>query len=119
MSVQTTASPMRIERDLGALLFVEQRLLHDLALDRVAQGPQQPARLDLALDEIVLRAFLQRLCGQRLVVEPGEDHQRDTRRGRVRPADRIEALRVGKPEVEQDDVDRMRGEMLLGLAHAS
>ena len=39
------------------------RAFHGLALDGVAQRPQQPARLDLALDEIVLCALLQGLQG--------------------------------------------------------
>ena len=47
-----------VERDLGAFLFHEQRFFHGLALDRIAQRPQQPARLDLAFDQIILRAFL-------------------------------------------------------------
>ena len=95
-----------VERDLGALLLDEQRLFHDLALDGVAQRTQQPARLDLALDQIVLRAFLQRLGGQRLVVQAGQHHQGNARRGGVRPPHRLQPLRVGQSQVEQDDVGR-------------
>ena len=107
MSVQTTASPMQLSVTWARSFSREQRLFHGLALDRVAQGPQQAARLDLALDEVVLRAFLQRLGGQRLVVEAGQHHQRDARRGRVGPPHRLQPLRVGQPEIEQDDVDGM------------
>src|SRR6266403_1929769 len=63
-----------IERDLGAFLFHEQRLFHALALDGIAQGSQKPPRVDLAFDEIVLRAFLQGLRGQRLVVQARQYH---------------------------------------------
>ena len=52
-----------VERDLGAIRFREQRLFQELALHGMAQGSQKPARLDLAFDEIVFRAFLQGLYG--------------------------------------------------------
>jgi hypothetical protein len=52
----------RIERNLCALRFHEQRVFHILALDGIAQGSQNSARFDLAharcylaLDEVVLR----------------------------------------------------------------
>ena len=81
-----------VERDLGAFLFHEQRLFHGLALDGIAQGPQQPVRLDLAFDEIVLRAFLHGLCGQRLVVQACE-HDQGRRGARLRgPAVRLPVL---------------------------
>ena len=74
------------ERNLGAFLFHEQRLFHHLALDGIAQGAQQPARLDLPFDEIILRALLQGLRGQRLVVEAGQHHQRHAGGRCVSPA---------------------------------
>ena len=37
----------------------------------------------------------------------------------MRPPYRFQSLRIGQPQVEQDDVDRMLRKMLLGLAHAS
>ena len=48
-----------VERDLGALLFREQRLFHGLALDGVAQRALQSVGIDLAFDQIILRTFLQ------------------------------------------------------------
>src|SRR5580692_6193642 len=65
-----------VEGDLGAFFFVEQGLLHVLALDGVAQGTKETARIDLALDEIVLDAFLQSTGGQRLVVQGRQHYQR-------------------------------------------
>ena len=115
-----------IERNLCALLFHEQRLFHSLALDGIAQGSQKSARFDLAharcylaLDEIVLRALLQGLRGQHLVVQPRQHHQRDAGRGCVRPPHRFQSLRIGQPEVEQDDINRMLRKMLLGVAMLS
>ena len=84
------------------------RVLEGLALDRVAHRPKQAVRVDPALDEVVLRALLQGLDGQRLVVEAGQDDQWDVGRGGVGAPHAFEALGVGQAEVEQDDVDGMR-----------
>src|SRR6202521_6479477 len=51
-----------VERDLREFLFQEQLFLHAFALDGVAQGSKKTARIDLALDEIVLDASLKSLC---------------------------------------------------------
>src|ERR1700674_3517985 len=106
-----------VERDLGAFLFHEQCLFHDLALDGIAQGSQKPARLDLALDEIVLRAFLQGLCGHRFVVQARQHHQGDAGRGCVGPPYRSQSLCIGQPQVEQDNVYRIRDKMTHRLLH--
>ncbi len=106
-----------IEGDEGALLFREQGLLHELALDGVAQGAPQAAGLYLSLDQVVLGAFLQRLRGQRFIVQSREHHQRNAGRGCMGPSYRTQTLGVGQPEVEQDDVDGMAGKMDLRLAH--
>ena len=42
MSVQSDGIADAVERDVGALVFREQGLFHRLALDRIAQRPQQP-----------------------------------------------------------------------------
>ena len=83
-----------------------------LALDGVADRAQQPVRVDPALDEVVLRALLQGFDGQRLVVEAGQDDQRNVRRRGVGAPHGLEALGVGQSEVKQDDVDRALGEVL-------
>ena len=96
MSVLITASPMLLSVTCGALLLDEQRLFHDLALDRVAEGPQQPARLDLALD---------RGSPGRLPAAPGASASssrpvsttRGTRGAAHAPAGPLEALASGRP----------------------
>ena len=107
-----------VERDLGALLLREQRLFHGVALDRVAERAHEPTGLDLSLDEVVLRALLQCLRGQRLVVAAGQHDERNARRRGVGSADRLQSLRIPQTEIEQDDVDRVLREMPLPVGHA-
>ena len=107
-----------VERDLGAFLLREQRLFHGVALDRVAERAHEPAWLDLPLDEVVLRAFLQRLRRQRLVVAAGQHDEWDARRRGVGPADGVQSFRVDQAEIEQDEVDRVLREMPLPIRHA-
>ena len=76
-----------VERHLGTFPFREERLFHGVSLNRVAQESHQAARVDLALDEIVLRACLERLKGQRLVIPAGQHDERHARRGCVRAPD--------------------------------
>ena len=75
-----------VERDFGAFPFDEQCIFQALVLDGVAQRSQQTARLDLSLNEVVLRAFLEGLGGKRLVVQAREHHQRHARCRRAGPA---------------------------------
>ena len=65
-----------------------------------------------------MRALLQGLCGQRLVVQSGQHHQGDAGRDGVGPPYRSQSVSIGQPQVEQDDVDRMLRQVLLGLSHA-
>jgi hypothetical protein len=106
------------ERDLRPLLLEEQGLLHALALDRVAQGPHQAACIELALDEIVLRALVEGLHGERVVLGTGEHHQRGPGCRRVRATDRIDPTLVGQAEVEHDQIDRVMGEVRFRITHA-
>ena len=96
-----------VERDLGAFLLLEQRFFHELAVDGMPQRSQQSGGVDLAFDETALRAFLQRLFGHGLVFQAREHHQRDAGRGCVDPAHRFKSLRIGQPQIEQNDLDRM------------
>ena len=77
---------------MSAFLFDEQHFFHGLALDGVAHGPHEAARLNLAFNQIVLRAFLQGLGGQRLVVQTRQDDQGNARRGCAGPPYRFESL---------------------------
>jgi hypothetical protein len=62
----------------------------------------------LTLDQIILGAFLKRLRGQQLIVQSREHYQWNARRGGVRPPYRLEALRIGQTQIQQDDVDYCR-----------
>ena len=70
----------------------------------------------MAFDEVVLRAFLQRLRSHQLVVQAGQHHQRDAGCGGVGPADSFQSLRIDQTKIEQNNIDRMRREMPLGVA---
>jgi hypothetical protein len=72
----------------------------------------------LAFDEIVLRALLQGLRGQHLVVQTRQHHQRDAGCGGVDPLYRFQSLRIGQPQVDQDDINRMLSKNLFGATHA-
>jgi len=109
--------PNTAEGDQSALFLGEQRLFHDLALNGVAQRSAHAAGFDLALDQIVLSAFLKRLRREALIVQPREHYQRDARRGRVRPPYRIEALRIRQTQIQQNDVDCVGRDMRLRLAN--
>src|ERR1700735_2225174 len=83
----------------------------------MAHGSQETARVDLALNEVVLGPDLQGSCGQRLAARYREHHQRHLRRGCANPPYRFQSLRVWQPQGKQNDVDRMSRKMLLSLAH--
>ena len=72
----------------------------------------------MAFYEVVLRAFLQGLRGNRLVVQPSQYHQGDVGRSRVGALNRRQSLRIGQPQVQQDYIDRVLHNMLLGVSHA-
>ena len=113
-----------VERYFGALLRLEQRFFHDVALDGIAERPKEPACLDLgathdaAFDEVILRTFLQRLRRQGLVVHSRQHHHRDAGCCGAGPPQRSQALRIGQREIEQNDVDLVLGKMFFRLAHA-
>ncbi len=73
----------------------------------------------MALDEVVLRAFLQRFQGHRVVVEARQHHQRDAGCRGVGPPYPLESLRIGQSQVEQDDVGPALREVPLGVTHGS
>ena len=90
-----------------------------LALGCVANRPEQPWGLDLALDEKVLGTLLQGAIRQQFVVTSSQYNQRDARRGCVRPPHSFQPLSVRQSKVEQDNVHGIRCEMTLRLAHTS
>jgi hypothetical protein len=62
--------------------------------------------IELALDQVVLRALADGGPGGDLVVEAGEDDDGQVRRGGVRAHDRLQAARVRERQIEQDEVER-------------
>jgi hypothetical protein len=84
---------------LGALLLNELYFLDDLPLRRIEEGSRQLARLDLALDQVILRALLNRLNRNLLVVRTGQQHDRDAGRSRTHAPNDIKSMRIGQSQV--------------------
>ena len=111
--------------DLTRLGLGQTKLLAGLvglaATDRIANRPRQLVAVHMALDQIVLGAGLDRPDAGRLVVEPGEDDQRNPRRLCTQTHDRVKPLSVGKLQIQQQTVDVVlqRGEGLCECACAS
>ncbi len=78
--------------------------LRPLALHRVGDRAREQPGLDLALDQVVLRALLHGADGELLVPPPGEHDDRYVERRGPQLVERIQAVRVGKGEVEQHAV---------------
>ena len=116
LSVQTTASPMQLSVTWARSFSANRASSIGLALDGIAQGPEQPARLDLAFDEIVLRAFLQGSSGQGFVIQPRQHHQGVVGRDRADPPKRSQPMRVGQSQVQQDNVNPTARQILFGVA---
>jgi hypothetical protein len=104
-----------VERGLGAFLFTEQGLFDHLALNGIAQGSHEFVRLDLAFDEIVLRALLDGLNCPRLIVQAGQQHNGGAGRDCARPSDRLQSFWIGQSQVQQDNVNRMPCKIRLGV----
>ena len=81
------------------------RLVGAPALDRVAHRPREALPVDLALDQVVLRAGGHGLRAAHLVVEAREDEHRQLHALGLELVQRGQAMRVGQVEVEQDAVD--------------
>jgi hypothetical protein len=78
--------------------------LRTLARDGIAEAAGQQFGIDVALDDVVLRAALQRLLGHRPVVGR-HHHDRHVRERLHHAVHGFEAGRVRQPEVEEDGFD--------------
>jgi hypothetical protein len=76
-----------------------------VAFDGVARRAGQQRAADLALDQVVLGAGLDRRHRRVDVVETGEGDQREVRQRGAKTLQRLEADAVRQAEVEQHDVD--------------
>ena len=66
-----------------------------LALDRVPDGPANGVSPDLSLDQVVLSAGVERLERRVLVVQPGDDHDRNLHELRPQGLHPLEANGIG------------------------
>ncbi len=83
-----------------------------LALDRIADGPAQQLAVGACLPEVVLRALVDGLHGQRLAVVSAQHDDRKIGRHLGQLRERLEPGRVAEGEVEQDAVELPGHEVL-------
>ena len=95
---------------------VVHRLLHPLALDGIADRACQEFAALASLDQVVLGAALHRLHGQSLVLVAAQHHDRDRRRRVLDRVDRLQAVGVGEPQIEQDGIEAVLPEAAHRLA---
>jgi len=81
-----------------------------LALDRIVHRSHQELAVELALDEVVLGADLDRRQRHRLVVVAGEHDDRNLGRVRVDFGEGVQAMAIRQRQVEQYQPGFFRGE---------
>ena len=109
---------LQARRLLGQDLGRPQLLAHAVglaALDGVEDRAPEAVAVDAALDEVVLRAGGDRLDAALVVAVAGEDEMGDVRRRLAQALERVQAARVGQPEVEQDAVEGLRAQEVEAL----
>src|SRR5215470_6973018 len=87
-----------------------------MPLDGVAHAPPQQRGVDLPLRQVLLRAGVDRIDTERVVVQAGEDDDRHARRTRQRPCDRLQPLRIGQREVGQQQIHVVAVEIRQAVA---
>ena len=88
-----------------------------LALDGVADRPDDDFGRRLSFDEVVLGAVLDGLQRQRVVFRSRQDDERQVRRRPDQAVQRLEFLGVGQAEIEQRDVIRLVREAIDGASN--
>ena len=84
-------------------------------LDGIADGPQQPPALHLALDQIVLRSLAQSTHGQRLVGVPRQHHHGGRGGMGLQLGQRLQPVTVGKCEIQKANVKLATRQLPPGL----
>ena len=83
-----------------------------LALDRIAKTADERFGRDVSLEEVILRAALDRLQRQHFIVGTGEDDDRHIGIGGDQPCQCFEAARIGQAEIENHRVEALERETL-------
>jgi hypothetical protein len=89
--------------------------LHPVAFDGMAKGPGKRTIFDLALDQIVLRAFFHGFGGQYLVVQAGQNDHGDAWRDGVRPSYGFETMPIRQSHIQKHDVRSPFRKVSLGI----
>jgi hypothetical protein len=85
--------------------------LRALALDGVPERPDEKVIIDVSFDEVILRAELDGLDGERDVLHAAEHHDWQVGRSFAEPQEGVHACAVGQREVDQDEIDAALAEL--------
>ena len=92
-----------------------QRLLGLLAVDGIVDRPDDRAGVGLPLDQVVLRAAADGLAGDVLVRQARHHQDRHGRHGGAEPRDRVQPVRVGQRQVQEDRIEVFALDLLQGF----
>ena len=84
-------------------------VLGPLPLGGIPEGANENPLVNPALDQIILRAALHGLDGQRLIVEPGEDNDGKSRNALLHAVKGVKSGTVRQGQVEEDNGKAARG----------
>ncbi len=101
--------------DFHFVTGLPQVLLQFFPLGGVANGAQQCVAVGFTLDEIVLGPVLHRGDGQGLVIQTGDEHERDFRSLGVGLAEGLQTLAVRQRQVQEDQIDVVLAQILQAL----
>ncbi len=104
---------------LGGNLGLLQGLADPLPLNGVVDCAGDRPRVGLALDQVVLRAATYGLVGDLLVRQTRDHQDRQRRRGGANPHDRVQSVRIGKREVQEDRIEVLHGKAVQRVAQGT
>ncbi len=104
---------------LGGVPGRSQRLLALLAVDGIADRPDQRPRVRLPFHQVILRAATDGLAGDVLVRQAGGHENGHRGHGCGEPRNRLQAVRVGQGEVQEDGLEGLAAEAFQGFPQGS
>ena len=94
-----------IEDAVILFLRAHQRQISLMPLDGVPDGTQQPGGVDVALDEIILRARVNRLHRDGFIIHRTQHDHRHERRRFLKEGDVRETRAIGKKKLQKNDAE--------------
>src|SRR6185503_8341312 len=105
-----------IQQCMQKVPFLRERFFGALALDGVAHRPGDDSRINgVPLHQIILRALMHRVHGERFIVLAAQDDNGRSRHGCGYAVESLKSTAIGQSEVKQDEVNPARTEALDSL----